>query len=91
MTNEVSVKNLPWTTSSIELAEWVKQIAAVVRVEVMVHPVTSRSYGEAVVVLESVNDAIDVVKELSGKTLNGKTVDIAILEKPFRHEVQRPA
>jgi RNA recognition motif-containing protein len=72
MTNKVIITGLPLSTSSVELLAFVRKVAPALGAEIIVDPVTSRSFGVGIVAFESVPDATRAVEGLANQVLEGK-------------------
>ncbi|PKA66047.1 33 kDa ribonucleoprotein, chloroplastic [Apostasia shenzhenica] len=76
------VGNLPYTTTSSELAELFSQAGAVDTVEIIYDRVTDRSRGFGFVTMASVEEANEAIRLFDGSLVGGRTVKVNFPEVP---------
>jgi RNA recognition motif-containing protein len=76
MGNRLYVGNLPFTTTEIELQDMFAQAGAVTEVLLMQDKFTGKSRGFAFVTMATEAEALNAVKELDGKQIDGRPLRV---------------
>ncbi|KAF3442758.1 hypothetical protein FNV43_RR16675 [Rhamnella rubrinervis] len=76
------VGNLPYSTTSSQLAEVFGEAGSVVNVEVIYDRVTDRSRGFAFVTMGSIDEAKEAIRMFDGSQVGGRTVKVNFPEVP---------
>jgi len=85
---KILVENLDYTINDDELGTLFKQVGPIINAEVDYDP-SDRSNGKATVTFNKRGDAIAAVQRFNGTELNGKKIELSILEEEQKPVLKR--